>query len=234
MGYGCWRSRRVGGTEIRVTGYQAVARREEPPRPTVISTTCRLWYDRHLRRRPRLRILRLSALGRLARPACGLTDAAALFLPVADRARYAAEYRSELWDLAQRGAGYLRQLLYALRHFRAAVPMRRGFASLWWARARRALSCWSSFCPGVRFLCSRRGSAARRVDARGVGGRPPPGACSFRAGLAVGCGRRVLRSAVQRWIVASMVSRRVGGLGGLSGIWNPPPYGVSWHAILTN
>jgi hypothetical protein len=34
-------------------------------------------------------------------------------LPAADRARYAEEFRSELWDLAEIGAGRCQQVLYA-------------------------------------------------------------------------------------------------------------------------
>jgi hypothetical protein len=52
-----------------------------------------------------------------------LLDAAARVLPAADRARYADEYRSELWELAHAGAGCLRQLRYALRQLRRAPSM---------------------------------------------------------------------------------------------------------------
>jgi len=54
--------------------------------------------------------------------AAGLLAAAARLLPAADRARYGEEYRSELWDLARSGAGRLRQLGYALRQLRRALP----------------------------------------------------------------------------------------------------------------
>jgi hypothetical protein len=55
--------------------------------------------------------------------AAGLLATAARLLPAADRARYADEYRSELWELAHAGAGCLRQLRYALRQFRRAPSM---------------------------------------------------------------------------------------------------------------
>jgi hypothetical protein len=58
----------------------------------------------------------------VAPSAAGLLAAAAWLLPAADRARYGEEYRSELWDLAQSGAGRLRQLGYALRQLRRALP----------------------------------------------------------------------------------------------------------------
>jgi hypothetical protein len=57
------------------------------------------------------------------RPASGLVAATARLLPVADRERYAEEFRSELWDLAQAGAGRLRQLGYAFRQLLRAIPM---------------------------------------------------------------------------------------------------------------
>lgn len=71
---------------------------------------------------------------RAAPSAAGLLTVAARLLPVADRARYAEEYLSELWDLAQCGVGRLRQLQYALRQLRSALlvsfalrsPRRRG------------------------------------------------------------------------------------------------------------
>jgi len=52
----------------------------------------------------------------------GLAGIASFLLPAADRARYSEEYRSELWDLAQAGAGRIRQLQYALRQLRNALP----------------------------------------------------------------------------------------------------------------
>jgi hypothetical protein len=56
--------------------------------------------------------------------ATGLMAAAVRLLPAADRGRYAAEYLSELWDLAQFGAGRLGQLRYAFRQLVRALPMR--------------------------------------------------------------------------------------------------------------
>jgi hypothetical protein len=78
----------------------------------------------------RLRLLKMMAgsarnpgtAARPAWPANGLAGVASLLLPIADRARYSEEYRSELWDLAQAGAGRIRQLLYALRQIRNARP----------------------------------------------------------------------------------------------------------------
>jgi hypothetical protein len=52
--------------------------------------------------------------------------AAARLLPAADRARYAEEYRSELWHLARSGAGPFRQLRYTLRQLLRILPT--GFA----------------------------------------------------------------------------------------------------------
>jgi hypothetical protein len=60
---------------------------------------------------------------RVVPSAAALLTAAARLLPAADRARYAQEYRSELWALAHSGAGRLRQLQYVLRQFRTALPM---------------------------------------------------------------------------------------------------------------
>jgi hypothetical protein len=73
---------------------------------------------------------------RIASSATGLLAVAARLLPVADRARYAEEYGTELWELAQAGAGRLAQLGYALRQVRNAPrtglalrsPRRRGAA----------------------------------------------------------------------------------------------------------
>jgi hypothetical protein len=63
--------------------------------------------------------------GRVASSAADLLAAATRLLPAADRGRYAEEYQSELWDLAQCGAGRLRQLGYALRQLLRALPMGR-------------------------------------------------------------------------------------------------------------
>lgn len=61
---------------------------------------------------------------RVVPPAAGLLAAAARLLPAADRTRYADEYRSELRELAQSGAGRCRQLGYALRQLRSTPQMR--------------------------------------------------------------------------------------------------------------
>jgi hypothetical protein len=73
---------------------------------------------------PRKRKKRRRAAARLAWPARGLADAASFLLPSADRDRYSKEFRSELWDLAQDGAGCFMQMRYALRQLRGALPMR--------------------------------------------------------------------------------------------------------------
>jgi len=61
--------------------------------------------------------------GHVVLSAAGLLVVAARVLPAAHRARYAEEYRSELWDLAQSGVGRLRQLQYALRQLCSAFPV---------------------------------------------------------------------------------------------------------------
>ena len=61
---------------------------------------------------------------RPAWPARGLAGAAAFLLPGTGRDRYAEEFRSELWDLAQSGAGRLQQLRYGFRQLCSALPMR--------------------------------------------------------------------------------------------------------------
>lgn len=55
--------------------------------------------------------------------AAGLLTAASRLLPAADRARYAEEYQSELWELSQSAAGRVRQLQYAVRQLVSALPM---------------------------------------------------------------------------------------------------------------
>ena len=59
----------------------------------------------------------------VAPSAASLLTTAARLLPAAHRGRYAEEYRSELWDLAQAGAGRMRQLRYAFCQLRSALPM---------------------------------------------------------------------------------------------------------------
>jgi hypothetical protein len=49
---------------------------------------------------------------------------AARLLPARDRARYAEEYRSELFELAAAGEPRRRQALYALRLLRTAPALR--------------------------------------------------------------------------------------------------------------
>lgn len=61
---------------------------------------------------------------RVPSSAAGLLATAARLLPAADADRYAEEYLSELWELAESGAGRLRQLLYAVRQLLRALPMR--------------------------------------------------------------------------------------------------------------
>ncbi len=60
---------------------------------------------------------------RVSPSAAGLLAAAVRLLPAADRGRYAEEYRSELWDLAQAGAGRIGQLRYALCQLRSALSV---------------------------------------------------------------------------------------------------------------
>jgi hypothetical protein len=82
----------------------------------------------------------LRAMFKLRHPAVGLSQrrdrsvapsatrlltAAVRLLPAAERARYAGEYRSELWELARAGDGRVGQLCYALRQVRNAPSMGR-------------------------------------------------------------------------------------------------------------
>jgi DNA-binding CsgD family transcriptional regulator len=71
----------------------------------------------------RARDSRESSAKKVVRSADGLLAAGAGLLPASDRARYAEEYRSELWDLAQAGAGRIKQLRYALCQLRNAFSM---------------------------------------------------------------------------------------------------------------
>ena len=71
----------------------------------------------------RLRVRWESPSRRVAPSATRLLTVAARLLPPAERARYAEEYRSELWELAQAGNGRIRQLRYALRQLRSAPSM---------------------------------------------------------------------------------------------------------------
>lgn len=60
---------------------------------------------------------------RVVPSAARLLTTAARLLPATHRRRYAEEYRSELWDLAQAGGGRLRQWRYAFCQLRNAIPM---------------------------------------------------------------------------------------------------------------
>jgi hypothetical protein len=73
---------------------------------------------------------------RVGRSADHLLAVAVRMLPSAGRTRYAEEYRAELWDLAQSGAGRSRQLRYALRQLGHAIAMGRALGP---ARRRSAL-----------------------------------------------------------------------------------------------
>ena len=59
-----------------------------------------------------------------------LTTAAARLLPVRERARYAEEFRSELWEIAQTGGGRRVQLAYAARQVMSARRLRTGLRAL--------------------------------------------------------------------------------------------------------
>jgi hypothetical protein len=65
----------------------------------------------------------------VGRPTGRLADAAVFLLPAADRARYAEEFRSELWDLAEAGAGRVQRARYGFRQLMRAVAMRRTLRS---------------------------------------------------------------------------------------------------------
>jgi hypothetical protein len=54
-----------------------------------------------------------------------LIRTATSFLPAADQARYAEEYRAELWDLAHAGAPRRRQIVYACRQLGSSLALRR-------------------------------------------------------------------------------------------------------------
>jgi hypothetical protein len=61
---------------------------------------------------------------RVTASAVRLAGAAARLLPAGERARFGEEYRSELWDLAQAGAGRRQQLGYATRQLGRTAPLR--------------------------------------------------------------------------------------------------------------
>ena len=57
------------------------------------------------------------------RPASKVASAAVWFLPAEHQVRYSEEYLSELWDLAESGAGACRQLRYSFCQLVYTVPM---------------------------------------------------------------------------------------------------------------
>ena len=62
--------------------------------------------------------------GRVAPSAGHLLAAAARLLPATDRARYAEEYRSELWEIARAGQPRRRQIGYAARQAASSLRLR--------------------------------------------------------------------------------------------------------------
>jgi len=68
--------------------------------------------------------LRQQKARKIAPSAIGLLTATVRLLPAGHRNRYHQEYRSELVDLAQAGAGRIGQLRYAFRQLRSAPQMR--------------------------------------------------------------------------------------------------------------
>lgn len=66
---------------------------------------------------------------RVAPSARRLVVAATRLLPAADRARYAEEYATELWEIAYAGAGRRQQIRYALRQFTCAPHLRSALRS---------------------------------------------------------------------------------------------------------
>jgi len=73
--------------------------------------------------------------GWVAPSASRLLAAATRLLPVADRARYAEEYRSELWEIAHAGQPRRSQIRYAARQAASSLRLR---AELRAARRRKA------------------------------------------------------------------------------------------------
>jgi hypothetical protein len=63
---------------------------------------------------------------RVAPAAAGMLNAATRLLPAASRARYAEEFRSELWEIEQVGGSRAAQLAYAARQLRAVRRLRAG------------------------------------------------------------------------------------------------------------
>jgi hypothetical protein len=66
----------------------------------------------------------LTGQQRIAPTAARLTVLAARLLPIPDRARYGAEYRSELYELVRAGKGRRPQLAYAARQLGLAWRLR--------------------------------------------------------------------------------------------------------------
>ena len=87
-------------------------------------------YDRAYHQAPsvgvdhRVTRRKLRRAGIIVSSADRLLAAATQLLPAAARARYAEEYRNELWDLANCGAGRLQQVQYATRQLARAMVMR--------------------------------------------------------------------------------------------------------------
>jgi hypothetical protein len=71
-----------------------------------------------------------SGLGRVWWEAGRLAGVAARLLPARDRCRFAEEYRSELWELAQGGAPRRRQVAHAVRLLGSSVALRVALGSL--------------------------------------------------------------------------------------------------------
>jgi hypothetical protein len=61
---------------------------------------------------------------RVSKPARWVMTLALRALPVMERSRYAEEWRSELWDLAEGPGSQRRQVIHALRTMACAVPQR--------------------------------------------------------------------------------------------------------------
>jgi hypothetical protein len=149
------------------------------------------YFDRDLDRARDLRLTRDSArdlarafertdgrgqLGarRVVRSAVSLLAAASWLLPAANRGRYAEEYRAELWDLAQAGAGRIRQLRYAFCQLRNALRYDLRAAGARY-REERPEACGPGgsrvaprCCRGpARRACAGRAGLPRRSPARG-------------------------------------------------------------------
>jgi hypothetical protein len=126
--------RKVGAHRRGLPG--RVVTSAEPTRPQVtelptwgkvLATTAQLWLQRHV---PSPITGAYRKFRKTERhpwptlPASGLAAAAAFLLPATHRGRFLEEYRCELWDLAESGAGRLRQVICAFRQLRSAIPLR--------------------------------------------------------------------------------------------------------------